>query len=447
MGRMLEHLFPLGPPRRPRSRRRAACLALATVAVIVAGAGVLLVRQAGTPSWGTLWAEDGGVFLPRALSAPWASLFREYAGYLQLVPQLIADLVARLPLRYAAAAFAIAGALVASSCAIFVFYASQGHIRRPALRALLACSVLLLPTAVIEIANSGVDAPWYLMFALFWALIWRPESRRGKALAALIAFVTMASQILNLLYLPLAAARVIALPRAREQAATSGWLAGIAFQVPGILESREPHRSAPLTDGLHFYGQHVLVAAVAGWPLARDLQNLIGVPACIAIAAAGVGAVVAWAGRHGGPRVRALAVAALGMGMILTIVPALLRFWVAPAASSTIWVPGSRYTASAILLIDGLAIVGVDAYLRRAADGQRRARGAAVLLLIGVLGLGWGSSFRYSNLRSTSVPWSRTYARYELALARSRSPSAGGHLRTDREGPGRQGPDHEGRMR
>jgi hypothetical protein len=245
LGRALEPLFPAAAPRPRRSGWPAIVVMISNLAALGIGACVLLIRQAGTPSWQTLWAEDRWVFLPRALVHPWSSIFRAQAGYLQLVPQLIADLVARFPMRFAAAGFAIAGALVASGCAIFVYYASAGHIRRPELRALLACSVLLLPTAVIEIANSGVDAQWYLMFALFWALLWRPRSRRGKAVAAVLAFLAMASNILNQLYLPLVAARLVALPEREEHAVTFGWLTGIVFQIPGILQSREPHRLGP----------------------------------------------------------------------------------------------------------------------------------------------------------------------------------------------------------
>jgi hypothetical protein len=413
LGRTLEMLFPPAPapPPRTRSRGRTLRTALAYAGVLGLGAGVLLIRQAGTPSWSTLWAEDGSVFLPRALAHPWSSLFHEQAGYLQLVPQLIADIVARFPARPDAAGFAIAGALVASCCAIFVYHASSGHIHRPGLRALLACSVLLLPTAVIEIANSGVDAPWYLMYALFWALIWRPRSRPGQVAAAAFAFVTMASNILNLLYLPLVAARVVALPRAREQAVTFGWLAGIAYQVPGILQSREPDHIGPVPAAFHFYGQHVLVAAVAGWRLALRLQAAAGIPAAIAIAALMVAAVVAWAAWQGGSRVRVLTVAALGMGVILTVVPALLRPWIGPATSTNIWVPGSRYTTSAILLIDGIAIAGVDAFLRRTDISLRPARRATVVLLLVIgLGIGWSTSFRYPNLRSGNASLSQAHA-------------------------------------
>jgi hypothetical protein len=43
------------------------------------------------------------------------------------------------------------------------------------------------------------------------------------------------------------------------------------------------------------------------------------------------------------------------------------------ALSTSVWVPGSRYTASAILLIDGVAITGMDAFLRGKVIQFRRA--------------------------------------------------------------------------
>ena len=81
-----------------------------------------------------------------------------------------------LPLPEAAAAFAIAGAVIASAVALFVFHASAGHIHSGWLRGLLAAAVLLLPVAPLEIADSGVNTPWYLLFALFWAALWRPRA-------------------------------------------------------------------------------------------------------------------------------------------------------------------------------------------------------------------------------------------------------------------------------
>jgi hypothetical protein len=56
-----------------------------------------------------------------------------------------------------------------------------------------------------------------------------------------------------------------------------------------------------------------------------------------------------------------------------------------------------------------LAVVGVDAFLRRPDIRRRGLRLAAVLLLVAGLGIGWSTSFRYSNLRSGSASWSRAY--------------------------------------
>ena len=171
-------LFPAAPARPGPSRPRAARLAAValTAAAIAAGADLLLLRQAGVPAWRTLWGEDGYTFLHQALAHPRASLLWPYAGYLQLVPRLIADGVVLLPLADAALAFAVTGAVLAAGCAVFAGHASAGHIRSPWLRAGLAAGVVLLPSAVVEVANSGVDTPWYLLFAAFWALVWRPRS-------------------------------------------------------------------------------------------------------------------------------------------------------------------------------------------------------------------------------------------------------------------------------
>jgi hypothetical protein len=36
---------------------------------------------------------------------------------------------------------------------------------------------------------------------------------------------------------------------------------------------------------------------------------------------------------------------------------------------------------------------------------------AVVLVVVG-LGVGWATSFRYTNVRSSSVPWAQTYIKY-----------------------------------
>ena len=367
-------------------------------------------------AWNSIWAEDHKIFLPAALLHPWSSLFQAYDGYLELLPRLIAEGVARLPFSDAAVAFALAGATIASCCAVFVFHACSGHVRTPALRVLLAVSVLLLPTAIVEIANSGVNSPWYLLFAVFWALLWRPPSRIGMAAAALVCFAAASSNALAALYLPLVAARVIALPRLREQAATIGWLAGGALQVPVVFTLTRNHQPASLVGALGFYGRIVILPAVAGHHLALQLWAGVGLTGAMMLAGFIVAVAVAWGCLLCGAQARALVIAAVVLGILLAFVPLLVHGNVTTRGFSRtgIYVRGSRYGQAPILLIDSAVIVAVDAYLRR--GGVRFVRVAhvvAAVLLVAVLGTSWVSDYRYVNKRSTLTPWSQTVARVE----------------------------------
>lgn len=220
--RVLRELFPEPSEPVPQGVPRGAYVLLLGAAVLL-GILVMLVRVGGpVPAWDSIYAEDLSVFLVQALEHH-GQLLVGYAGYLQLVPRLIAQFAAYLPLRDAAAAFAVIGALVTAGCALFIFYASAGHIRSAVLRLVLAVAVILLPVAPLEIADSGVNCPWYLLFALFWAVLWRPRTPAGMAGAAAVGFITAASTTMSIVFAPLLLARVIALPRPRQHAVTAGW--------------------------------------------------------------------------------------------------------------------------------------------------------------------------------------------------------------------------------
>jgi hypothetical protein len=406
-GRALTELFPQQPGTSRWSGARAATVVLA----VLLGAGIVLERQAGDPPWHTLWAEDGKLYLPTALKHPLSSLVTPYAGYLQLIPRLIADAAGHLlPLGQVAAGMAVAGALVASLCAIVAWYASAGHIRAPMLRFLLVASVLLLPLAPLEIANNGVNTPWYLLFAAFWALIWRPRSAAGMTVAALTCFAAGSSSPLAVAFAPLMAARLIALPRMREQAATIGWAAGIAVQVPATLVRGQGHH-ARLTAGVFsYYAHETVLAAVAGEHAALRLQEAVGDLAAVLIAACVLAGFVVWAFVTGGIRVRLFTAAALGLGLLFYAIVAVLRGWPTHTVWTAVptWQIGSRYSAVPVLLIDSAAIVTVDGYLRGLphAAGRPRpdARRTAAVLLAAVLGLSWVADFRITNLRSANTP-------------------------------------------
>ena len=182
----------------------------------------------------------------------------------------------------------MAGALVAACCALFIYHASAGHIRSSWLRALLAVALVLLPAAPMEIIDSGVNSVWYVFPAMFWALLWRPRTRAGMAVALVLAFTAAASNSLCFLFLPLVAARLYVLRRPREHAVTIGWLAGCLAQVPFVVSayqsgvSRLSSQPAPPGLSLAFYGHDVVLPAF-GWHLVWWLRSLAGLNGATAL--------------------------------------------------------------------------------------------------------------------------------------------------------------------
>ncbi|MBV9445424.1 MAG: hypothetical protein JO345_05950 [Streptosporangiaceae bacterium] len=411
---ILVELFPESPespepPETPaRGQVRRWLIAAVYVLCIVAGAALSLVRYVGLAPWKTVYAEDYPVYLVEALAHPWRSIFTSYAGYEQLVPRLIAWFVTLLPLHDAAAGLAITGALVASAVAVFVFCASAGHVHSIVLRVLLGMSVLLLPVALLEIANTGVNTPWYLLIALFWALLWRPRSKAGIAVAALAGFVAASSNITAVVFVVLVAIRVIALPRVREQAVSIGWLAGCLVQLPYVLTSTSTSSSrlsqlAAPGQTASFYGHDVLLPAF-GWHLSWLLRHWVGRDYGVLI----IGGLIAIAATvalfTGTRRVRVFAATALGFGFLFAAFAATVTWWVTVNPVKFGFEPGARYTGLPILLITAAAVVAIDGRLREVSVGSAWSL-AAVLAMTAVLCVGWIPDFRYAAHRTEAPAW------------------------------------------
>ena len=429
-GALLPELFPEPPQRQPASPGQLAFRAFLSVIALAAGAVVLLLRIAGRSPVTTIWAEDRTVFLVQALAGP-RHLLGSYAGYLELLPRLIAQLVALLPLPDAAAAFAISGAAIASAVALFVFHASAGHVHSAWLRGLLAAAVLLLPVAPLEIADSGVNTPWYLLFALFWAALWRPRTRGGMALAALVAFLAGASTPLALALAPLLILRIAALRRVREHAVTAGLAAGLLLQLPVIHAAHNPRLGKTARPGgvLGFVAHDVVLPAL-GWHLDWWLQAAVGRNGATLLVGCVLAAVFGAIAMTQPARVRLLAAVALGCGFLLAATAATLSGWVTVESIHFHAEPGSRYTTLPIFLMEAAVIVAVDNVVRRARERARpdqqaaafgvtswtvwaRARGAtaAVAALVLALSFAWVTDFRSANGRAGGTPWAPVAAR------------------------------------
>ena len=419
--RALLSLFPVAPDAPPRGRGRRLLAVAAGLAAVILGAVVLLLRIPGIPSWDTIYSEDYSEFLIGALQHP-GDLFIEYNGYEELLPRVAAQLVTYLPLADVAAAFAWCGALTAAACALFVFHASAGHVRSVALRVLLAAAVILLSVAPMEIADSAVDAPWYLLLALFWAVLWRPRSRTGMAVAAFVGFLSAASTSIAFLFLPLLGIRAFALRRPRDHAVTAGWLAGCVLQLPLIVSSalsgqsrlvggQDPDHGSvnPLGSAVHFFAHDVVLRAV-GWHLSWWLESATSEHWATVIVAAGLVAVLGTlvvAQRE----TRPFTIAAVATGFVSTLFCVFLTPWEVTYPVTRQREMAARYTVLPIFLIEAALIVAADQALRRYRDSRARPEtvrrrpsplrpALAVTALVALLAVGWIPDFRYAGLRA-----------------------------------------------
>lgn len=387
------------------------------MAAVCAGAGVLLLRVAQVAAWNCVYAEDYGVYLVQALQHPW-HVFLPYNGYYQLIPRLIGQGAAMVPLTGAGVVFAVAGAAIAAACALFIYHASAGHVRSRLLRAVLGATLVLLPVAPLEVADNGVNAPWYMMAALFWAVLWRPRSRAGMAVAALVAFATAASLPVAVVYAPLFVIRAIALPRLREHAVTAGWLAGLVVQIPAVVSSYANHTQrvgslAPLGKELAYY-LHTVVLRAVGWHLSWHLESVVGRSGATLVIGAFLALVLGLAAITLGRQVRAFVLLAVLTGFLYTVFAAAITSYIVretPVLSSFSFEPGSRYSVVPIFLLDAAAIVAVDAFVRSGAvapvglDTIRPKAVCAVAAVGLILALGWITDFRYVTQRTTNGPW------------------------------------------
>jgi hypothetical protein len=456
----LASLFPVAPARAvPLTWGWRVLIAIVQVAAVLLGAAVLLLRVPGVPAWDTVYAEDYFVYLIGALQHPWR-IYAQFDGYEQLLQRVVGQGVTYLPLADVAKAFAVCGALVAAGCALFIFHASAGYIRSVPLRVVLAAAVILLPSAPMEIADSTVNTLWYMLLAAFWAMVWRPRTRAGMAVAAAVAFIAAASTTIVVLFAPLLAIRVYVLRNLRDHAVTAGWLAGCLIQVPFVVLTTVRHqnrltgargpnfgRDNRLGNSITFYLHDVVLRSI-GWHLSWRLESLttrdratliVGVALVVVL-----GVIMATL-----PGTRPFIVLALLTGFIFSIVSVYLNPWDLHWPVTLQNEVAARYTALPILLFWASLIIAVDQVLRRRRDtrarhgtGQRHAVMAlrptlAVTALVAVLAVSWVADFRYKGIRSSPAArqWSVVVATWQRECKVSRTgiisasvpASAGGH--------------------
>jgi len=120
-------------------------------------------------------------------------------------------------------------AIVAVS-ALVVWEASAGHIANTVLRATLAAMVVLIPIVGVDSLANVTFSIWFLTFASFWILLWRPATKAGVAVGALVIFVSVLSNGEMLVLLPLWFLRVMAIRQRSDVVIVGSFALGTALQ-------------------------------------------------------------------------------------------------------------------------------------------------------------------------------------------------------------------------
>jgi hypothetical protein len=402
--RLGESLFPEaspGPSRFTRGEGIAVALALLALAIVAQ-----LARIGWSASLNSLWAEDGPIYLQEALRQDlWHAVSSTYATYLVVVPRLIAEGAALVPLEDAAAATSVLSAAVVALSGFFVWRAAAGHIHDPYLRGALAVTAVLVPVAGLESVDTAAYVPWYMLFASFWILLWRPRTTLAAGLGGLFLLATGLSSPGVWFFLPLAVLRAASVRDRRDLILLAGFAAGAAIQVP-VLALNDETAVEPLWTGdiWTVYLQRVVDGAPLGLRLGGVAWAQLGWPlltALLAAAAAGL-----WAGAKRASRgARWLAAIAIPTSLVMFVVSLYQRavgtemLWPAGVHNGT----GSRYAIVPALLLVSAAVALIDSSLRARPAGARRlapASAATIAILLGAV----LSSFWVRNIEVRGAP-------------------------------------------
>lgn len=400
----------------PRDQRARACaLASALVAVL---AGLLLARQAVVSAWDTIWAEDGFAFLSDALSGDGlGAVVQPHGGYIHPLPRAAAAVAVVLPLELAPVVLSAAWALIVALLAAFVYAASDEILRSRALRAALAALTALLPAAGSELLGNTANLHFYLVYACFWAFVWRKTTTPALTARAAVVAVTALSDPLTLLFAPLALWNAVSRRGSRELVVPASLLAGLAVQLGATaLAGESPERLTRFngTDLPLLFALRVTGSLLVGDRFLDDtwlsLGRVFAYGALLAVAAALLAGAV-----KSGRATRLFVAVAAGYAVVLFGVFLAGRgtAGMRPGMDDASWhLAGARFTYAPILLLAAALLALVDRHVSHAGRPTRRLTLGATVAIVAVL---VAANFDLTSERSLGPAWQP-----ELEAARER---------------------------
>lgn len=403
--RLDETLFQDPPPPDPAASGAPKWLLVG--ALFVLAVLLQMLRVGWSISLHSLWAEDGVIYFSGAVHSGFGgSLFDTYATYLVFVPRLIGEVADLFPLQDAPAVISILSGAVVALSGWIVWEASAGLLESPWLRGALVLLTVLAPVGGLESTDSGAYVPWYMLFATFWILLWRPRRSLTAGGAGLFALLTGLSTPGVWFFIPVALLRTICARDRRDGLLLAGYWAGAAVQVPVLAFNKEEAVKPLWTHDIWTaYLQRVIDGAFLGLKLGGKAWDHLGWGLLI-----GLLVVLLVALAYGVTRTnlsaRLLAALAIPISLVMFVVSVYQR----AVGTEMVWPHGiwsesaGRYAIVPALLLFSVAAVMIDRRSRRR-PGEGRARWLAwALAALAVVAVGFSFHVENAEVRG-APPW------------------------------------------
>lgn len=402
---------------------------LAATGAVLAGlllVGVQLLRLRSSAPLNSLWAEDGFAWLTGAIHDGFLhTLVTPHDGYLQTLSRLVAEPVSLLPVRWFAPAMAIGGALIVAACVAIVWRCSAAYIQSPRLRLALCGLIVLTPAAGVEVFANVTNSIWFIQFATFWLLLWRPASFAAACAAAAILLLAALSTAGVILLFPVWLLRALAIRDRRDVVIVGAPAVGALAQVQPLLTQTHTFLGTPNWSFALFpaYAQRVLGGGVLGNRLAGDAWRALGVPFEVLLGAVFVALVlfaVVGVSRRAKLLVALTAALSVAMFVLSGYERGIVGFLLWPRGHSS---PGNaRYVICPSLLLLSAGFMALDDQLSLSRTRRWHLAAAAVVVSLVALALTAFSPADHA-LRGTPT-WSSSVAVARTQCARRQASSA-----------------------
>lgn len=351
-----------------------------------------------------VWAEDGRDFLADAVEhGGLLAVFRPYAGYMHLMPRIIAAATVGFPIESWALLLTAFSCLTAGAIAVCVYLLSRSVTSSTTTRLALASVTVLAPILWYEVLGNAANLHTLFLWSAPWLLLARPGSwPRALALGA-VAFVAAATEIQIAAFVPLLLWRFgrLSIPL------TIGVLAGLSTQAVAFLTSERPGGAQALPLPSSIIDGFFLHASMTSWlgsVRAAAILIMLGgwlIAYLSALPAFGAGWLL-WR-RRDAPGIRLLVVALAAGAVVIwtagfTLNPSGLDYGNLGPRELAESAQTLRYGAAPSMFLLSLVVLGLDR-LRSSPRTTRSRRvgslGLIALALVAAINfVGWGASPR-----------------------------------------------------